>query len=296
MTDVLVGDLSQFNLRPIPNVVSINLSWTIDEVSQCEVVVIDPDFQLLQNNYFQVRRDLLVGSDAFQIASVRVEQGDGKSPKVTVEARRLAVQQMKRDKNPGSIQASTATEYAQIAAQRYNLKFQGQGTAVVPNIANITGDNADESLWNVLQSLANEAQFVLFEADNTLYFASEQWLLGKYGFQFTIGAGVFFYWPNPPAGTADPFPLMKIPEFYTSDDDPYAAEFRAIVDRENAVQLRPGITAYMDAVPHFKGRYLITEVSYDVDSPEPVSVSGRTPAPAVDKDGKKQPEYREQLG
>lgn len=295
-TPVYVGIFGDLNMREVAHVVSVSFSWTLDEVSQCEVQLIDPDFRMLNNNYFQVRRDILVADELFNIATVRVSQGEGSSPNITLEGRRLGIQQMKRDKDPGSIQAATATEYAEIAAGRYNLKFQGQATSVVPNIASITESSADESLWDVLKSLAGEAQFVLFESDNILYFASEQWLFGKYGLPQWFGGSVQFYWPDAPSGVKNNFPLLEIPEVYTSDDDPYAADFRAVVARTNGTQLRPGMTVYLDAVPHFRGNYLITEVSYTLDSPDPVSVSGRTPQPAVDKDGKKMPEYRELLG
>lgn len=295
-TQILVGDLATLNLQPVKNVTEMRYSWTIDQESQFSFSAVDPNFAMLEANYFQPRRNVAVENNAFTIATVRVSQGQGQSPLVSVEARRIGIQAMRLDKNPAAVSAATATEYVKIQAERVGLKFQGENTSVVPNLTAVSESVADESVWDVVTGLAGEAQFVVFENDETLYFASERWLLGKYGLPQQYENGIPLSYPSTRPGSQEPFQILEVPEFYTSDQDPYAAEFKCIVARTNGTQLRPGMTAIWDGVPRFRGRYLITEVSYDLDSPNPVSVSGRTPEAPRDKDGKKQPEFREALG
>jgi uncharacterized protein YbjT (DUF2867 family) len=61
------------------------------------------------------------------------------------------------------------------------------------------------------------------------------------------------------------------------------AEVRAVVRRENATKLRAGMTVVVDGVNGFNGRYLITEVAFEENSPSPVSVSLRTPEKPKEK-------------
>lgn len=296
-TQIFVGDLATLNLQPVPNVLEMRYSWTLDQESQFSFDVVDPNFTMMEANYFQPRRNVVVENNAFTISTIRTSQGQGSSPLISVEARRIGIQALRLDKNPTAVSASTATEYVKIQAERVGLQFQGENTSVVPNLTAVSESVADESVWDVITSLAGEAQFVVFENDNTLYFASERWLLGKYGIPLLTGdAGILLSYPSLSSGASEPFDILEVPEFYTSDQDPYAAEFKCVMARTNGTQLRPGMTAVWDGVPRFRGRYLITEVSYDLDSPNPVSVSGRTPEAPRDKDGKKQPEYREALG
>jgi hypothetical protein len=175
---------------------------------------------------------------------------------------------MKRDKRPESYGGISATDYARIVAERYKLRFVGEPTSTQRVITKGSSDSADTSVWDVLKSSAGEAQFVFFEADNTLHFASQQWLLGRWG---NIDLG-------PPGLLSNPeFPLLEHPNCRKSDDDPFQAEFRALVARQNGVNLRAGMTVNLNFVNGFNGRYLITEVGYSENTPDPVSISCRTP-------------------
>lgn len=284
-----------FNFRDISDrITRASISWSMDGVSQLSFSVWDPDYSMLNNNYFQLRRAVIYDRFAATIATTRISQANGRGVFVECEARDITVQAMKLNKNPASISAGSATEYAQIAAAQVNLSFQGEYSPVVPTITSTTG-TSDESVWSVLQSLASEARFVCFVvSDGTMYFASEQWLLRKYGMQMFFGNGVVFWWPDHPPDAIDPLRLVEAPICYTSDDDPYAAEFTARVDRTNATQLRPGMTAYLagTGVAGFRGQYLITEVEYEWRSPTPVTVTCRTPERPRDKDNNLVPEFR----
>jgi hypothetical protein len=49
------------------------------------------------------------------------------------------------------------------------------------------------------------------------------------------------------------------------------------LDRHNAMVLRPGMTIYVDGVPTFEDFYLITEVSFEHMSTNPVQISFKKP-------------------
>lgn len=268
--ELMIGDLSTFagtNVRAA--VTSLKFSWTIDAVSQLNVELLDPGLRMLDNNYFLLRRDVIYRGQQFEIARVGVGPGEAGSPKITLECRSKPSQLMKRDKNPEAYSGISATDYARIVAGRFGLAFVGQQTAKQRIIAKSSSEKADESVWTVLKRSADDAQFVVFEVNNTLYFGSEEWLLGKWGnVDLTYGFG---------ADRNDPFSLYQIPACGRSDDDATAASFKAVVERAGGESLRPGMTVNLQGITSFNGQYLVVDVEYEVGNRNPVSVSGRTP-------------------
>jgi hypothetical protein len=268
--DLSIGDLNSFQMRSVRDAItSLDYSWTLDSVSEVSFQIWDPDFTMLKANYFQVRRDVRTSGGDFEITVVDVSQGPGASPAVKIQARRKAIQLMKRDKNPSALGGGSATDYARAVANNFGLQFVGEPTGTQAVQIQAANEGRADSVWDVLKRNASEAQFAVFESDGTLYFASEQWLLGKW-------ANVQIRWSALPSLIA-PFPLYEIPSCRTSDDNPSAAEIRFVVDRNNGVKLRPGMTVDFSGVPTFESRYLITDVAYEEGNQNPVGMSARTP-------------------
>lgn len=266
--ELYFGDLGILAASAVTQAITkMSVSYTLDSVSQLTLEIWDEGGRFNDNNYFLIRRDIRYKDTFYEVAKVDLSQGESESLIVQIEARNKACQLMKRDKNPEAYGGISATDYAAIVAERYNLRFVGQPTSTKRVISKNSTDSADTSVWDVLKQLAGEAQFVIFESDNTLYFASEEWLLGRWANIDLTPPGIFGN-PN--------FPLTQFPNCTKSDDDPYQAEFRALILRENAVNLRAGMTVNLNFVNGFNGKYLITEVAYEVNSPDPVSVSCRT--------------------
>ena len=199
---------------------------------------------------------------------------------------------MKRDKNPRAISSSSGTAFVREAAKKYGLDFVGEETSKSIKINKASGKSAADSLWNVLDNLANDAKFKLFEADGTLYFASMKWLLHKWGTR-SIGVTVEKkntttgniekkdivrrFIPLVPGKLGKDFELMSLPEMHKSDNDPMDADGSATIARMNGTSLRPGMTVFVDGIPSFVGYYLINSVDYEELSPNPVSISFLTP-------------------
>jgi len=269
---ISIADLSSGQVGEIHQMTTeLTVSFTMDLASEISFSVLDPDFRFMAGNYFQVRRDVLYRGKEFEISAIEVGTSSGGSPLITIDARSKQIQLMKRDKTPEGYRGISATDFAASVASRYNLKLFAEQTPTKQTIVKSRGSDSDESVWDVLKRLANEAQFVCFESDGTLFFCSHSFLMNK----ILIPDGGIFEWPtlNPDAK----FLLMDIPNMRRSDDDPLEADGSLILERTNAINLRPGYTAELKGVPTFNGQYLITEVRFTEVSPEPIEVSIRTP-------------------
>jgi hypothetical protein len=203
-----IGNLSTAQMNTVAsNLLTMEISYSMDMSNQLSFTVIDPGFEMAANNYFQVGRDVVYQSTAiipisvasddtpiigrmsytYEISRVSVAQNGSQSPVWTVEALPKAVQQMKRDKKPGQISGSGFT-FAYNAARKYGLRFVGEKSAKIKSASKNSGDGQADSVWTVLTGIANNSQYVCFVMDGTLYFGSEKWLMYKWGTEKQIGA------------------------------------------------------------------------------------------------------------
>lgn len=331
--DLQIGDLASSTMKDLQeSLLSLNVSYSMNMVTQVTATFLDPNFTYTRNNYFLVGRDVIYkttswigpadiegdfyGDASFdyradqkwlvqllEIASVQIGPGPGSSPTVTVEMRTKAVQQMRRDKNPGAIKAN-GSDFVIAAAKKYKLKYAVQRTTKSKQINKASGDQQADSTWTVLENLANDAKFLLFESDGRLYFVSQHRLIGKWGAHqinldyvdpqtnksqirpFNI---IPLEWPpnitssssqlRPIfASTKGAFRLYQCPQLRQSEDDPLAADGSAEIDYVSGSALRPGMTVLLFGIPMFENRpFLITEVSFDHLSRNPVSISFASP-------------------
>lgn len=287
-----LGDLSTFQSRDITEaIVDFSVSLSLQGSSQVSVTALDPAFTFAKANYFQVRRDIFYRNLWFEIAAVSTQRSSAIHPEYQIECRSKAVQLMKRDKRPEAYRGMSAYEFAFTIAQRFGMNFIGEETAKKPAVVKGKTKNSDDSVWTVLQSLASEQKFICFESENTLFFCSEKFLLGKWGdakYAYGEFKWIPFYYPE----TDDPvwaeaqqqYVLLEQPSLRRSDDDINAADGSMLVDRFNGVNLRPGMTIFLGGIPDFESFYLITDVSFNEGSNEPVQVQFRLP---VDPDKEK---------
>lgn len=273
ISDLVVVEAASGVNSAITNAVEkMEMSWTTDSVSQIRLTLFDPEMRFLKNNYFPIRRAMTYKGIEFEVAAVEVGPRIGDTAQVIVELRRSAIQKIKRDKNPTAYSGVSATDYARIVAARYGLEFIGQSTSTKGTIVQSGTTSKKESVWDVLNRIAGEAKFVVFEAEGYLTFASEEWLLGKREI-------IDISWPSQ---ATSGYKTLEIPSARRSDDDVKAAEVQLLLHRTNAMNLRPGMTMNLSGLPTFEGQYLITEVSYEEGVEQPVSISGRTPEKTED--------------
>jgi hypothetical protein len=307
LPDKLVSDISD-------KVTDFSVSYSISQASEISFDVIDVDLTMSRNNYFILGRDVIYETQTlgrvnsftgevrqvrqlFEIADVTAAQGPGGSAVYSVKCYSKAYQQMKRDKAPGTIKGN-GSQYVKNAAKKYGLDFYCEETSKAKSITKAKGSKQQDSVWDVLDRLAKDAKFVLFEVDGVLVFASETFLLHKWGTNIRFidkkvvdkktkkksikklaRRFIPLQWPNSGPqyiGTPGYFRLIERPTITKSANDPYAANGSCLVERFNAVQIRPGMTAYVGYVPNSSGYYLVESVSFKEMTPDPVAVGFRT--------------------
>lgn len=307
LPDNLVSDISD-------KVTDFSVSYSISEASQISFDVIDVDLNMSRNNYFILGRDIIYETQTlgrvnsftgevrqvrqlFEIAQVTVAQGPGGSAIYSISCYSKAIQQMKRDKTPGTIKGN-GSQYIKNAAKKYGLDFYCQESSKSKNITKTKGSKQVDSVWTVMSNLAKDAKFVLFEVDGVLVFASETFLLHKWGSNIRFidkkivdkktkkksikklaRRYIPLQWPNSGPqykGTPGYFRLIERPTITKSANDPYAANGSCSVERFNGVQIRPGMTAYVGYVPNCSGYYLIESVAFKEMTPDVVAVGFRT--------------------
>jgi hypothetical protein len=307
LPDNLVSDISD-------KVTDFSVSYSISQASEISFDVVDVNLEMSRNNYFILGRDVIYETQTlgrvnsftgevrqvrqlFEIAQVTSAQGPGGSAIYSVQCYSKAIQQMKRDKSPGTIKGN-GSQYVKNAAKKYGLDFYCEESSKAKNITKAKGSKQQDSVWDVLARLATDAKFVLFEVDGILVFASETFLLHKWGSNIryidkkTVDKKtkkksikklarrfIPLQWPNSGPqyiGTPEYFRLIERPSITKSANDPYAGNGSCLVERFNGVQIRPGMTAYVGYVPNSSGYYLVESVSFKEMTPDPVAVGFRT--------------------
>ena len=158
---------------------TLSIDLSADMVSQLTFTVIDPYLKLHNNNYFMIGRTVTYGDYKFEIAAIDVKFGG--VAEVNVTARSQATQKLRREKgnkNFGSISPST---FAAQAAARVGLSFFGENSPADGQIKRVQKDNQDESTFDMLKKLASKNEFRFFEANNTMFFASEEFIVKNQG-------------------------------------------------------------------------------------------------------------------
>ena len=328
---IYIGSLASGLMSNIDSsIISVSVNYSMNEASQLSFQVLESmttDYSQIateertfprvlnyaENNYFEVGRDvvyetttlndILTSSNSattaqkkqrqiFEISSVTFQQGPGGSPTWSVDCYSKAIQQMKRDRKPSSIKGN-GTEYVKRAAAKFGLKFWGQETTKKYSITKASGGKQADSVWNVLDRLATDSKYVIFETNGFLIFASEAYLLHKWGINYGDTVQVYntklkrnqpkptnyipLQYPAVVKGVPGAFVALKYPTINVSNNDPRYGSGSIIVDRANGTQIRPGMTAYVGNVPGLNGYYLIESVSFEDRTPNPVTVSFRKP-------------------
>jgi hypothetical protein len=328
---IYIGSLSSGLMSNIDSsIISVSVNYSMNEASQLSFEVLESmttDYSRIaaeektfprvlnyaENAYFEVGRDVVYETTTlndifssensttttqvkqkqlFEISSVTFQQGPGGSPTWSIDCYSKAIQQMKRDRKPSSIKGN-GTEYVKRAAAKFGLKFWGQETTKKYSITKASGDKQADSVWDVLTRLAGDSKFVLFEVNGILIFASETYLLHKWGINYGDTVQVYntkkrqnetkttnyipLQYPAVVKGTPGAFVALKYPTVTVSNNDPRYGSGSIIVDRANGTQIRPGMTTYVGNVPGLNGYYLVESVSFEDRTPNPVSVNFRKP-------------------
>ena len=266
--DLTIGALRESAQREIKDaIIELGVDLTLDMTTQMRFTVLDPDLKMMKGNYFQVRRPVVFKGFGYEIAGVEAIRTAGRMDECRVTMRSLPIQRMRREKGEENWYQISAAVFAQQVAERHGLNVFIQDSPVRPGIIRRQGDNIDESTWDVLQRLAAELEYIVFESYGVLYFTSEEYLMERQ-----------------PSIVVDMFALETDPWFPYSfalvqnDDDWKGSAFTLQVGRENGMKLRPGMNVEFTNCGAFSDgrKHLITSVTWTEADPTPVAVQGRT--------------------
>jgi len=272
-------------------VTSFKVNYALTAGAEISVDFADYQGQMFLNNYFQIGTQYFYREEPFQMASVEVSQGEGEYWNVSCKLRTWQQQQMKEDLHPEVLKSANGYDFAKKLADKYGLEFIGEEVKGKQQEIKVKTKNNKESSWDVLQRSAGDNQYYAFIAQGSLFFCSPLFLLGQWGIDETPGVKkklikyVPLVYPTPESETR--FLLMGLPEMRSSFDSPKQAEGSAMLWRDNATQLRAGMTVFVKEMGIYDGAYIISSVDYAEGQPEPVSISFSTVETLAPEDKKK---------
>lgn len=283
--------------RDVSDVIkSTSINYTMDAGTELKIELVDKNMEMLRAGYFRLGQtydfveflssdyaDLDFGIDNFTLNSLDVKQGEGQNTDISLTFYNTVFSQLKNDLKPQSYKAANGFLYAQLVAKKYKLKFVGENVKGKQQTIKVKAKNNTESVWAVLQSAANDNQFLCFIANKTLFFASPKFLMGKWGLDKVMYKPVgetkereFLYIPlvYPTPNNETRYFLTETPSFRKALDSPKIAEGSATIFGTSSRYLRPGMTVMVYGVNfQFNQAYLITSVDYEVESIEPTQIN-----------------------
>jgi hypothetical protein len=271
LSDLRIGEIGASKQVEITDaLMALSVDLTMDMTTEMRFRVYDKDFQMFKHNYFQIRRPLSYNGFNYEVAAVTLNRSGGQHDSIEVTARSMPIQRMRRQKGYKTWGAGgagiTAAQCAKEIAEEFGLEMFIQSSPAKTAITRQQSDTSSESTWDVLRRLAGELEYVVFESYGVLYFTSEDYLIERQpGIAVDLDAEEQDPW--------FPFSLS----FRQSDDDWKGSEFSLQVDRENGKKLRPGMTAEFKNIGLLSDRkHLITNVTWDEGTNQPVGIKGRT--------------------
>jgi hypothetical protein len=271
---------------------SLTVSYSSNASTEVSAQYLDTDYSILENRYFDLRRDVLYRGRMYEVGDVTTAPGTGGSPIVNIRCWPKNVQLMKRDKKPELIAGTNGFEYAQSVARKYSMPFYGQKTGKQQALFKArTSSGVDSSVWTVLTEAAGQNQYQLFEVDGQLIYGSLTWLLWKFGPDTKVVKEQtqkhieLVY--NPALGNNgafNGFELTTWPEIRRSENDGLEGDGTATLKSPNGRLIRPGHTVYFSQMPEFfRGGYIVSGVSFSEFDSQPVQVNFNTPQKPKDQ-------------
>jgi hypothetical protein len=264
-------------------VVSISRNYTLDAGAMMSVNFYDDQNRLLKAGYFRNGTEYIWGGEEWVINAVNVRQGEGDGADVSLEMLERKFHLLKNDLNPQNFRAANGYSFAEKVAKKYRLKFIGEKVKGKQQTIKVKAKNNRESVWSVLQRSASDNQYLCFIADNTLFFASPKFLIGRWGTKQisyrpegkTKDEQYLFVplvYPTP--DETNDFFLIGMPSMRRALDSPKEAEGSASIFGPSARNLRAGMTVMVYGLgAAFDRAYLITSVDFDDYSTEPIEIN-----------------------
>jgi len=261
-----VGELGDRLVEVHESILDLSIDLSADMVSQLTFRISDPYLKLHNNNYFMIGRTVTYGEYKFEIAAVDLKFG--RAAEVNVTARSQATQKLRREKGNKNFGSISPTIFAAQAAARVGLSFFGEDSPTDGKIERVQKDNRDESTFDMLKSLAGKNEFRFFEANNTMFFASEEFIVQNQG-KFKIHLNM--------AGLGTPSRSAFFPSSgsvrRTSDGEKAATAKFQLLPSASAFSIYPGSSFNITGVENFTQPFMVDRVEMRAGEGKMVNIS-----------------------
>jgi hypothetical protein len=247
---------------------SVDLSDTIDGVTQLTLVVNDPDLDVLATGLFAPKTKVVVYGQQLIVAALEVGPGDSGRGELTVECRPEAVETLKGKSGPKVFaQLDPAGATKAIAS---GVKVVAQAGKKRTNIAvnAATEGEPAETFWAAILRWFEEDGMVVFESNGTLYCGKPSWIVGQ------IPKGRPIVWDGPDTDDL----ILTLPTCRRTLDDsiePVTVELQVHADL--AELYHAGMSVAFSGVPGFDGDYWVSAVTGPLDNAQPWTISLAVP-------------------
>jgi SH3-like domain-containing protein len=264
LNSVTVGEVGEKNVEIRNSITNFSYDLSADLVSEIRFTVADPYFYMHNNNYFMVGRTVTFLSEdlKFEIAAIAVRHATSDTCEVT--ARLQATQRMRRDKGQYNFGNISPSVFAANMAAKFGLRIFAEDSPANGAIVRESTDNKDESTFDVLQRLAKDLDFRFFEANGTLYFASQDFIVkNQDSFEVTI-----------PSNNTDPFYVTNLSTRRTTDGKSAVTAQMQLIQNDSSLTIYPGASFKILGLSNFTGTFMVDKVGFVAGPSALVSVSG----------------------
>ena len=248
--NIAIGEVGDKIVEIHQSITSFSSDLTADMVSEIKFTVHDPGLRMHNNNYFMIGRTVKFNGMLFEIAAVTVTHSQQDA--CQVQARTKAIQEMRRDRRPQSYTTSPS-QYAALMADQFGLKIFAEDSPVNGTITKQSGDNQDESTWDVLIRLARDLDFRCFEASGVLFFASEKFIVANQP-SFTVTV---------PSKETAAFFLNEITIQRNEDTEKPSTLSASLYKNTSTLSIFPGVGMKVVGVSHFTDTFMVDRVTFD---------------------------------
>lgn len=269
--------------KPLPkhlaeNIVSAQLSQSLDSVSELTLTMVDPNFSSTRHGYWAERVRVNYMDYKLMVVAVDSEMVGGQEG-LTVRCRPAIVQNLKARVGALVMSNVSPSEFVQRETKAAGglavvqpLASRAQVSRDVPVQGEAYETDNTPSSWTTFRRLADENGYLLFEQNGVIYFGKPSWLLSS---QLPADS-IDVWWRD-----AKKRNVLSMPKCSRSMD---AAERTASMTfgKEYAPYLKVGQKLVLRDMPLFSGAYLINSISYS-----PLGLSGEISVSATTMKDKK---------
>lgn len=265
---------------------SSTISGGTGDVSEITLELEDPGWRLMSSGIF------VVGESKFDwhvfkttLAAVEVSGGSGGHGAIRAQFRSRAVRNLKQRKGVHSERNVSASEYVKRECERIGVTAYTQPSPKrkqiardVPKEGEPVPQGADApSAWTTFQRLAREQGYIVFEFGNVIYFGTPSWCVNRNPETTKV------QWINGP----DHLRPLEAPVARRSEDATVPVTISLVIPRHRYNEFRPGRAIEVSGMPTFDGKYIINNISYDINRMSPLTVEcGTAIDPVVESEGK----------